>query len=382
MPLRPRSGLNVLAAVAVVLAATAGPKSDRAVFATADTLSVPTLSNPMSAAIGAAAIRQELGYDGAGIGVAIIDSGVFAAHPDLIDPATGASRVVRFVDFVNGESNAYDDYGHGTHVAGIVAGNGADSGGTWAGVAPGAHLIVLKVLDAHGRGSVADVVTAIDYAIANKDALNIRVLNLSIEAGVYESYTTDPITLAAKRAVDAGIVVVAAAGNNGRVVDDQPQYGGITAPGNAPWVLTVGAFNDMQTADRGDDTIAPFSSRGPGSIDNVAKPDIVAPGVAVASLADPDSAFYVTHARSLLAGTANSAYFPYISLSGTSIATPVVSGIVALMLDANPSLTSDEVKAILQRTAQPHAGYDALTEGAGFVDAAAAVRLAVSVAGQ
>ncbi|HMD36254.1 MAG TPA: S8 family serine peptidase [Vicinamibacterales bacterium] len=233
-----------------------------------------------SATIGAAAVRQELGYDGAGVGVAIIDSGVAPSHDDLADAADGTQRVDRFVDFVNGRDAAYDDYGHGTHVGGIVAGNGFDSGGARSGIAPAAHLIVLKVLDAQGRGRISDVIAALDYTVANRDALNIRVVNLSVATGVYESYDTDPLTLAAKRAVSAGLVVVAAAGNLGRGLDGTARYAGITAPGNAPWVLTVGASSHMGTADRADDTIAAFSSRGPAAIDHAAKPDVVAPGVA------------------------------------------------------------------------------------------------------
>lgn len=188
------------------------------------------------ATIGADVVHEQLGYDGTGVGVAIIDSGVNAAHDDL-----APSRVLRFVDFVNGREVPYDDYGHGTHVAGIIAGNGYDSLGAQAGIAPGADLIVLKALDGAGTGRISDVIAALDYAVRNKDALHIRVVNLSVATGVYESYRSDPLTLAAKRAVDAGLVVVAAAGNNGRGPSGTTRYAGITAPGNAPWVLTVGA---------------------------------------------------------------------------------------------------------------------------------------------
>jgi serine protease AprX len=327
------------------------------------------------ATIGATAVRQELGYDGAGVGVAIIDSGAGATPDDLADPS-GASRVDQFVDFVNGRTARYDDYGHGTHVAGIIAGNGADSDGARSGIAPAARLIALKVLDASGQGRISDVIAALGYAVAQKNTLHIRVINLSIATGVYESYDTDPLTLAAKQAVAAGIVVVAAAGNNGTSEDGRLQYGGVTAPGNAPWVLTVGASSHMGTLDRADDTIAAFSSRGPSALDAAAKPDLVAPGVGIESLSDPDSAFYVTRAPYLLSGTVPTSYLPYLSLSGTSMSAPVVSGTVALMLQANPDLTPNEVKAILQYTAQPYAGYDRLTQGAGFLNAKGAVELA------
>ena len=159
----------------------------------------------------------------------------------------GASRVVRFVDFVNDQQQAYDDYGHGTHVAGIIAGNGSDSGGARAGIAPAARLVVLKVLDGSGQGNISDVIAALDYAVEHRDELNIGVINLSVATGVYESYETDPLTVAARRAVNAGIVVVTAAGNNGKNAQGITSYAGVTAPGNAPWVLTVGASSHMGT---------------------------------------------------------------------------------------------------------------------------------------
>jgi serine protease AprX len=328
-----------------------------------------------SSTIGATALRQTLGYDGRGIGVAIVDSGITAWHDDLTGDAP-VQRVHRFVDFVNGRGIAYDDYGHGTHVAGIVAGNGADSSGARTGIAPDAHLVVMKVLDRAGRGHISSVIAALDHLIANRHVFDVRVVNLSVAAGVFESYSTDPLTLAAKRAVDAGIVVVAAAGNYGRDKHGKKLYGGITAPGNAPWVLTVGASSHSGTVDRADDTIALFSSRGPTAIDREAKPDLVAPGVGIESLSDPLSAFYTTKSAYLLRGTALTAYLPYLSLSGTSMAAPVVTGTIALMLQANPSLTPARVKAILQYTAQKYQGYDVMTQGAGFLDAQAAVNLA------
>ena len=331
------------------------------------------------ATIGATAVRQETGYDGSGVGVAVIDSGVTSWHDDLTDSA-GAQRVRQFVDFVNGAATPYDDYGHGTHVAGIVAGNGFDSDGARTGIAPAAHLIVLKTLDASGSGHISDVIAALDYTVANRDAFNIRVVNLSVAAGVYESYDTDPLTLAAKRAVEAGIVVVTAAGNRGRSVDGLDAYGGVTAPGNAPWVLTVGASSHMGTADRSDDAMAAFSSRGPTPVDYAAKPDVVAPGVGIESLSDPASALYATKTSFLLSGTALTAYLPYLSLSGTSMAAPVVSGTVALMLQANPTLTPNQVKAILEYTAQVYPSYDPLTEGAGFLNAKGAVELSQALA--
>ena len=326
--------------------------------------------------VGATAVRQQFGYDGTGVGVAVVDSGITAWHDDLADASGRAERVDQFVDFVGNRTNAYDDYGHGTHVAGIIAGDGFDSDGRRSGIAPGARLIVLKALDGTGRGRISDVIAALGYILDHQVALNIRVVNLSVATGVYESYFVDPLTLAAQRVVRAGIVVVAAAGNYGRDAQGHTQYGGVTAPGNAPWVLTVAASSHMGTTDRADDTIAQFSSRGPTAIDHGAKPDVAAPGVGIESLSDPNSAFYVTRSAYLLSGTVATPYLPYLSLSGTSMATPVVTGTVALMLQANPALSPREVKAIIQSTAEFYPAYDRLTQGSGFLDAKAAVGMA------
>ena len=327
------------------------------------------------ATIGSGWVHDRLGLDGAGIGVAIIDSGVTGIHDDL-----PPGRVVKFADFVNFQPEPYDDYGHGTHVAGIIAGSGYDSGGRRQGIAPGASLIVEKVLDATGEGFISNVIAAIDYAVANKDTFHIRVINLSVAAGVYESFNTDPLALAARRAVEAGIVVVSAAGNRGRSANGWVQYGGIGAPGNAPWVIAVGASSHMGTADRRDDTVAGFSSRGPGAIDFAAKPDLVAPGVGIESLADPGSTLFATKPNARLWGTVATATEPYLSLTGTSMASPVVSGTIALMLQANPALTPNLVKAILQYTAESKRRYDGLTQGGGFLNARGAVELARSLA--
>ena len=253
--------------------------------------------------VGARTVQALMGYDGKGVGVAVIDSGVTPQHDDLRYAGSTAQRVTKFVDFVNGRTARYDDWGHGTHVAGIIAGNGYDSHGTRAGIAPGATLVALKALDGAGRGRISSIIQALDWAVANRTAYNIRVVNMSLGAGVFESYNTDPLTLAAKRAVDAGIVVVAAAGNIGLNANGDPQYGAITAPANAPWVLTVGASNANGTARRHDDTMAPFSSRGPTAIDFIAKPDVVAPGTSVVSLSSPNSKMYVEKAQYLVNGS-------------------------------------------------------------------------------
>jgi serine protease AprX len=327
------------------------------------------------ATIGATWVRENLGLDGAGVGVAIIDSGVTSGHDDL-----GSGRVVHFADFVDFQPLASDEYGHGTHVAGIIAGSGYDSNGARRGVAPAANLVVLKVLDGDGYGYISNVIAALDYAVEHRAQFNIRVINLSVAAGVYESYNTDPLTLAAKRAVRAGVVVVTAAGNLGRNAERAIQYGGITAPGNAPWVLTVGASSHNGTVNRADDSMAAFSSRGPSFIDYTAKPDLVAPGVGIESLADATSTLFAAYPAARLWGTLDTATQPYLSLSGTSMSAPVVAGTVALMIQANPALTPNLAKAILQYTAEHRSRYDDLTQGAGFLNARGAVQLAKSLA--
>jgi serine protease AprX len=334
-----------------------------------------------SVTVGARAVQSSLGYTGAGVGVAIIDSGITAWHDDLTNNSSktypyGNQRVSKFVDFVNGRTAPYDDNGHGSHVAGIIAGNGYDSGGQKAGIAPKASLVSLKVLDQNGQGTISNIIAALNWVAVNGKTYNIRVVNLSVGAGIYESYWTDPLTLAAKAVTDKGITVVAAAGNFGKNALGQLQWGGITAPGNAPWVLTVGASSTNGTLTRSDDEMANYSSSGPTAIDFNAKPDLVAPGTGTVSLAVPGSTFYLSKVLYLISGTLGLGVKPYLALSGTSMAAPVVSGTVALMLQANPNLTPNLIKAILQYTAQQYPGYSALREGAGFLNSLGAVRLA------
>jgi serine protease AprX len=334
-----------------------------------------------SVTVGAAAVRQTYGYTGAGVGVAVIDSGIANWHDDLsgasgLSQPYGAQRVAAFVDFVNGQTQPYDDNGHGTHVSGIIAGNGFDSRGERAGIAPSASLVSLKVLDANGVGTIGNMIAALNWVAANHTAYSIRVVNMSVGARITESYWTDPLTLATKALVDRGVVVVGAAGNFGKNAQGNLQYGGITAPANAPWVLTVGASSTQGTLTRNDDIMASYSSAGPTYIDFGAKPDLVAPGTGTVSLAAPGSTFYTTKSQYLVNGKPAIGYQPYLTLSGTSMAAPVVAGSVALMLEANPRLTPNLVKAILQYTAQQYAGYSTLRQGAGFLNTLGAVRLA------
>jgi len=311
---------------------------------------------------------QAFGVDGTGVGVATIDSGISAGHEVI-----AAGRLVHWMDFVGHLDVPYDDYGHGTHVAGIIA---ASDTGDRRGIAPGAGLIVLKALDGTGSGRVSDVIAAVDYAIANRDRFNIRVINLSVAAGVYESYHTDPLAQAALRAVRAGIVVVAAAGNFGRTPAGEVQPGSIAAPGNAPWVLTVGASDDRATADPADDVVASFSSRGPTAIDGLSKPDLIAPGVGIEAAADPASALFALQPRGRVWGDAHAGGGPSLRLSGTSMAAPIVAGTVALIAQAAPGLTPNAIKAILEFTAQPRAGEDDEAQGTGLLNIRGAIALA------
>ena len=297
----------------------------------------PSLSNA-APAVNAFAAWQS-GYTGAGIGVALIDSGV-ASHPDLNGGLLGLSRVVWNQSFVPGNNSANDQYGHGTHIAGLIAGNGTSSKGshysrTFEGIAPQANIINLRVLDQNGSGTDSAVINAINTAIQLKPLFNIRVINLSLGRPIYESYKLDPVCQAVEQAWKSGIVVVVAAGNNGRYQATNG-YGTVTSPGNNPYVITVGAMKTMGTPTRVDDQVASYSSKGPTAIDALTKPDLVAPGNLLVSLEAPNStlfgeypgnqvpnSFYVNGGNS----AASSSYF---TLSGTSMATPFVSAAAAL----------------------------------------------------
>ena len=229
--------------------------------------------------------------DGDKVGIAVIDSGLEKSG-DL-----SGGRADRFFDFtVDGrQGHPYDDYGHGTHVATLIAGKGKDSESDveqvdngrlhrtrlslYRGVAPKARIISLKVLDRVGAGFTSSVLRALEFAIENKDKLKIDVINLSLGHPAYESPLTDPLVRAVEDAGRAGIVVVASAGNYGLNQETgEVGYAGITSPGNAPSAITVGAMDTHDTVGRGDDTVAPYSSRGPAWYSGLAKPDLVAPG--------------------------------------------------------------------------------------------------------
>ncbi len=258
--------------------------------------------------------------------------------------------------FVPLDTTTADAYGHGTHVAGLIGGNGASSAlgkgypRQYSGMAPGVNLINLRVLDANGNGTDSQVIAALQRAIALKATYNIRVINLSLGRRVFESYTLDPLCLAVESAWKAGIVVVTAAGNSGR--DNSMHTHGfatIGAPGNDPVVITVGATRTRGTDGRSDDIIASYSSKGPTLLDHVVKPDLVSPGNRMVSLRAANSTLDKSYpSYQVKNNSGNSAYY---RLSGTSMATPLVSGAVALMLQQDSTLTPDQIKARLMKTA-------------------------------
>jgi serine protease AprX len=357
---------------------------------------VKSLMDYTSVTVGAN-IARSLGFEGAGVGVAVIDTGI-APHKDLTD--NGVSRVVYSESFVDGVTSGVDQDGHGTHVAGIVAGNGNASScvgctNPIVGIAPKVNLINLRVLDATGAGDDSATIAAIDRAIELKDQYNIRVINMSLGRPVFESYTIDPLCQAVEQAWKAGIVVVVSAGNNGRDTSAGTNgYATITAPGNDPYVITVGAMKSQQTDDRADDTVASYSSKGPSLGDHVVKPDLVAPGNQVESLLVPGSTLVSEMPTAVVPPseyTSNPLAQPaYFRMSGTSMAAPVVSGAAALLLEQDPTLTPDQVKARLMETATKTfpssttvtdastgttyvSDYDVFTIGAGYLDIQAAL---------
>jgi serine protease AprX len=296
------------------------------------------------------------GIDGSGVTVAMIDTGV-ARHEDF------GHRVVARVDFTPGGAGD-DQYGHGTHLAGVIAGDGGASGGKWRGVAPGAELVSVKVAGADGSTDVSVVIAAIQWVVTHRSEYGIRVLNLSFGTDSIQPYAIDPLNAAVERAWAAGITVVVSAGNRG------PGDGTIAKPADDPYVITVGAADLNQTPERWDDEVAAFSSRGP-TRDGFEKPDVVAPGTTIVATRDAGSALDQLHPDAVVDEH-------YFKGTGTSQSGAVVSGIAALMYEANPNLTPKRVKGLLMGTAFKSAAYR-VGGGDGLVDAAGAVLAATSV---
>ena len=311
----------------------------------------------------------ETWLSGAGVGIAVVDSGV-AQHPDI-------ATLTGVVDFVGNPAPAVappgasiDPNGHGTHVAGIMVGNGGLSGGRMAGIAPQASLLSVRVLDALGRGASSDVLAGLQWIADHRAQYGIRVVNLSLGHNIYEPAADDPLVEAVDALWDAGVVVVCSAGNRGR-----DGFVTITSPCNSRKVITVGATNDRHTGDIVDDKIATYSSRGPTAFDLVAKPDLVAPGNRIVSLRSPGSHFdMLLPDRRVAADPAHPSVEDYYEMSGTSMATPIVTGAVALMLEQEPLLAPATVKARLMMSARKPRFGDPMLTGAGYLDITGALR--------
>lgn len=263
---------------------------------------------------------QAAGFTGRGVTIAIVDSGIYP-HADFMKPTP---RIVAWYDAVNQGPQPYDDHGHGTHVAGIAAGSGYSSDGKYRGVAPEAGIAAVKVADAEGVAPMSSIIDGLQWVLDHKDQYQIGVVNLSLGSDPSESYRSDPLCRAVESLWNAGLVVVAAAGNDG------PEPGSIDTPGNDPLIVTVGAMDDQQTRVRTDDVVPDFSSRGPTN-DGIRKPELMAPGVAIVAPQKGGG---------------------YISRTGTSMSTPFVSGAAALLLAKEKGLTPSQVKHRLQGSAE------------------------------
>jgi len=300
---------------------------------------------------------------GQGITVAVVDSGI-APHDDIFGLLEN-SRVLKQVQFVSAQSSIDDSNGHGSHIAGIIGGTGDQSNGVYRGVAPKVNLIDVKVMDDMGRGTMSDVVAGLQWIFYNKNVYNIRVVNLSLNSAVAESYHVSPLDAALEILWFNGIAVVVSTGNNG-----SSGSGTLYPPANDPFLISVGAVDDKGTASITDDTMANFSAY--GGIGGIAKPDLVAPGRNIVSLmASDDSNLALGHPGNRVNGINGHAYF---RMSGTSMSSAVVAGAIALLLQDEPNLTPDQVKYRLKATANKNwPGYNAQQSGAGYLDIYAAL---------
>lgn len=320
------------------------------------------------------------GITGSGVTVAVLDTGyypfaslnengktdrVLAQYDAILDSlriVKGARKNIPL---------ATDDNGHGTHVTSIILSSGRDVAGAYAGIAPGANLVSVKAFDATGNGTYMDVIRGIGWVVANRDAYRIRVLNCSFGAAPRSHYWDDPLNQAVMAAWKAGIVVVASAGNTG------PEPMTVGVPGNVPYVITVGAVTDSSTPDNaGDDRLATFSSTGP-TVEGFVKPDLLALGGHNLGQMSPDAWLARQHPE--LRVLVDRSTEPYFTMSGTSQAAAVASGVVALMLQASPDLGPDDVKCRLMAGARPalapdnSLAYSVFQQGAGQINAYAAV---------
>ena len=290
--------------------------------------------------IGAEVARQTNDIDGSNVNVSIIDSGIDDEHPDFGD------RIIIEKNYVDGGDETDDPRGHGTHVAGIAAGDGTEGDGQYVGVAPGANIFDKRALDDEGTGTLSDIVTAVEDSVDNE----ADIISMSLGAPIEPD---NPLNDAVAAAHDDGVVVVSSAGNSG------PGAGTISAPANAPESISVGASDPTDRFY--DDDIAAFSSRGPTELGDI-KPDVVAPGVFVVA-----------------AGSEDAGEFPYTEKSGTSMSAPMVTGTIALMLEERDDLSPEEVRSALATTAHQFDEPSVYDQGAGQIDAQQAVNATLFV---
>lgn len=317
-------------------------------------ISTTNLKNNYNQSVYASKVWNTPPYlQGKGITVAVVDSGINKAHADLKE------RVIAEKNF-RSKSGVEDSFGHGTFVAGVIAGNGSASNGSYIGIAPKANLLNVKVSGALGEAHESDVIAGLQWIYEQRAKYKIRVVNLSINSSVEQSYHKSPLAAACEILWFNGIVVVASSGNNGS--------GKLYPPANDPFIITVGATDEMGTATIVDDNIPAFSAFGTTK-DGFAKPDLVAPGrFIVGPLASTLSTLALLHRTNIIAQN-------YFMMSGTSVSAPIVSGAVALLLEDEPSLTPDQVKYRLTSTANKNwRAYNAGQAGAGELDINAALQ--------
>ena len=312
------------------------------------------------------------GITGKGVGVAIIDTGAWD-HPAILNNTQGHSRVLAYYNAVRGEESfeLTDGNGHGTHITSVLASSEASfdaqdrATGSYHGIAPDANLVVVKAFDEQSKSTYLDVVSAIAYVVQNRERFNIKVMTLAFQGNAVSHYWQDPINQAVMSAWDAGIAVVVSGGNSG------PNPMTIGAPGNVPYVITVGAMTDNYTlSDPSDDYIATFSAVGP-TLEGFAKPEVTAPGGHMMGLVPEASTVTLEH-PDFHDG------FHYYLMSGTSQAAAAASGVAALMLQVEPGLTPDNLKCRLMASANAAMSggiqrFSVLEQGAGLIDAVAAV---------
>ena len=321
-------------------------------------IDVSKLKTPYTEALGLPQLwNGSIGATGQGITVAVLDSGANVKHPAL---TTGVTSVVTNGDSIRA-NDVTDANGHGTHVAGIIT--GFDPGKGYIGVAPNSKVIALKIANRFGVCSEGDLIDGLQWVYNNRIAHNIKVVNLSISGAAPNSYLTSPLSACVEQLWMAGVTVVVAAGNRGASGSTRQTW---YAPGNDPFVITVGAIDDNNTASLGDDSIAPYSSRG-ATQDSFYKPDVMAPGRKIAApLSGPKVVIARQHPTQIVDEK-------YIRLSGTSMATPVIVGVVALLLEKYPTLTPNQIKWLLVNTARSYPGK---SDSAGMVDVATAFQRA------